>query len=121
LVCHYRLWQLLQANFSRKAAVCVPLLLHCITLADGATALWMRVEDDFNDDDWTVRFAAVERVTMIARFLNPALVENNPAILTSLAHAFCYLISSLTDINSAIQQRTAIYLQTIKQSSIRVR
>ena len=57
---------------------------------------------------------------MVARCLNTTMVESNPSILTSLAHAFCYLISSLTDINSAIQQRTVIYLQTIKQNSIRV-
>lgn len=36
--------------------------------------------------------SVVERMTMIARVLNPALVENDPVILTSRLHAIDVLI-----------------------------
>ncbi|KAJ8308209.1 hypothetical protein KUTeg_013083 [Tegillarca granosa] len=52
------LWKLMQAQHSQLASVSVPLLLHCLTLPSGSDVLWKLVEDDFNHDDWCVRFAA---------------------------------------------------------------
>lgn len=121
---------------------CVPLILYCLTLPTGADIFWKLVDEDFNNDDWKVRFAAgkdreprlpftwvdlwwcgyfpVEKVTMIARLTTRDMIENNQQIMTSLAHAFCYLIGSLDDINSAVVQRTTLYLDTIKQKSVEV-
>ena len=62
----------------------------------------------------------VEKATMFARLINPESVQNNQVILTALAHMFCYLIGCLGDVNSALVQRTGIYLDTIKASAIKV-
>ena len=62
----------------------------------------------------------VEKVTVIARLVDPSAVENNQVILTTLAHIFCHLIGGLNDVHSAVVQRTSIYLDTIKDSGIRV-
>jgi hypothetical protein len=62
----------------------------------------------------------VEKVTVMARLLNINYIQNNQQIRTSLAHAFCYLIGSLDDISLFVVQRTAVYLETIKASSIKV-
>jgi len=62
----------------------------------------------------------VEKVTVLARQLSAEYIQNNQLIKTSLAHAACYLIGSLQDINLYVVDRTALYLQTIKASSIKV-
>jgi len=63
---------------------------------------------------------AVEKVTVLARLLSVDSIQNNHQIKTSLAHAACYLIGSLQDINLYVVERTALYLETIKASSIKV-
>ena len=63
---------------------------------------------------------AVEKVTVLARLLTVDSIQNNQQIKTSLAHAACYLIGSLQDINLYVVERTALYLETIKASSIKV-
>ncbi len=40
--------------------------------------------------------------------------------MTSLAHAFCYLIGCLNDVNTSVVQRTTLYLETIKDSALKV-
>lgn len=62
----------------------------------------------------------VEKVTVLARLLSGDCVQNNHQIKTSLAHAACYLIGSLQDINLYVVERTALYLETIKASSVKV-
>jgi len=62
----------------------------------------------------------VEKVTVVARLLSVESIENNQQIKTSLAHAFCYLIGSLQDINLYVVERATLYLETIKASSIKV-
>jgi len=62
----------------------------------------------------------VEKVTALARLLSVSSIQNNHRIKTSLAHAACYLIGSLQDINLYVVERTALYLETIKASSIKV-
>jgi len=63
---------------------------------------------------------AVEKVTVLARLLSVDSIQNNHQIKTSLAHAACCLIDSLQDINLYVVERTALYLETIKASSIKV-
>ena len=54
----YSLWNLLQAEKCQIASMCVPLLIHCLTHPTGADVFWKLVEDDFNSDNWKVRFSA---------------------------------------------------------------
>ncbi|XP_064622108.1 protein unc-79 homolog isoform X4 [Lineus longissimus] len=113
------LWKLLQADLSHIASVNVPLMLHCLTLPSGADIFWGLTEHDFTNDDWRLRFAAVEKVTILARLMELKAIKSNQPILTSLAHAFCYLIGSLDDMKSAVAQRTILYLETIKETSLK--
>ncbi|KAK7103573.1 protein unc-79 homolog isoform X3 [Littorina saxatilis] len=113
------LWKLLQTEHSHLATLVVPLLLHCMTLATGASVLWHLVENDFSHDDWKVRFGAVEKVTVLARCLEPETIRNNQVILTSLAHCFCHMVGSVEDINSAVAQRTIMFLETIRPGGLK--
>ena len=69
---------------------------------------------------WTFSLFLVEKVVVICRLLNADSIHNNQVIQTALSHAFCYLVGSLEDLNTAVSQRTIIYLETIKPSAIRV-
>ncbi|XP_059155568.1 protein unc-79 homolog isoform X3 [Physella acuta] len=113
------LWKLLQTEHSQLATLCIPLLLHCMTLPTGSQILWALVEQDFGHDDWRARFAAVEKVTMLARCLEPEVIKNNHVIQTSLAHAFCHLIGSVEDINAAVAQRAIMFLETIRPAALK--
>lgn len=114
---HSSLWKLLQAECSQIARLCVPLLLHCVTLPSGMDQFWKCVERDFHSDSWLDRFSAVEKVTMIGHFMEPATVRNSPLLQSSLANAFCYLSHSMDDINAAVAQRALLCLDTIKTVS----
>nr|KAG5704260.1 hypothetical protein BaRGS_012548 [Batillaria attramentaria] len=113
------LWKMLQTEHSHLSTLVVPLLLHCMTLSTGAAVLWHLVEDDFSHDDWKVRFAAVEKVTVLSRCLEPDTIRNNQVIQTSLAHAFCHMVGSVEDINSSVAQRTIMFLETIRPSGLK--
>lgn len=115
----HNLWTLLQAEFSQISQICVPLLLHCITLPSGYI-FWKLVEEDFHDSNWRARFTAVERVTTMAHFLDPTAVKNSPSLQSSLANAFCYLVHCLDDIESTVAQRALLNLETIKTSSLKL-
>ena len=52
------MWKLLQADHSYIAEVCVPILLHSLTVAGGSDVLWGLVEEDFSSQDWRNRFSA---------------------------------------------------------------
>ncbi len=47
--------------------VAVPIILHSLTLPGGADTFWKMLDEDYNDEDWRVRFAAVEKTTLIFR------------------------------------------------------
>ncbi|KAH9514229.1 Protein unc-79 [Bulinus truncatus] len=113
------LWKHVQTEHSQLATMCVPLLLHCITLLTGSQILWSLVEQDFGHDDWKARFAAVEKVTVLARFLEPEVIRSNHIIMTSLAHSFCHLIGSVEDINAAVAQRAIMFLETIRPTALK--
>lgn len=50
---------------SELCEVCVPLLLHCISLPCGAESLVNEVESTFTNKDWRVRFDGVSKVYWI--------------------------------------------------------
>ena len=58
----YSLWRLLKCDRSELCEVCVPLLLHCISLPCGAEALVHEVESTFTNKDWRIRFDGVSKV-----------------------------------------------------------
>ncbi|KAK8775211.1 hypothetical protein V5799_031444 [Amblyomma americanum] len=114
------LWKLLQAEFSQIARLCVPLLLHCVTLPSGMDMFWKAVEADFHSENWRDRFAAVEKVTMIAHFVEPNTVKNSPLLQSSLANAFSYLVHCLDDIQASVAERALLSLDSIKTASLKL-
>ncbi|XP_011871476.1 PREDICTED: protein unc-79 homolog [Vollenhovia emeryi] len=113
------LWELLNAEHSHIAQVTVPLLLHCVTLPCGTDTFWRLVQEEFHNSDWRVRFVAVERVTLIARFMDSTPLRNILSLQAALANAFCYLITSMDDNNVYVAQRATLYLGTIHDTAIR--
>ena len=99
--------------------VAVPLILHAVTLPGGADALWKVLDEDFHSDDWRVRFAAVEKVTVILRFLDDKPVKKSAALRSVLSHAFCCLIACMDDITPHVSQRASVYLGTIHDAAIK--
>uniref|UniRef100_A0AAR5PWG4 Protein unc-79 homolog n=1 Tax=Dendroctonus ponderosae TaxID=77166 RepID=A0AAR5PWG4_DENPD len=112
-------WNLLNSEHSHICQEAVPLLLHCITLPAGPDVFWRVIQDDFHNQDWRVRFTAVERVTVLARFMADCPLRNQVQLQAALANAFCYLISSMDDPNVYVAQRATLYLGTIHDFAIR--
>lgn len=98
----------------------MPILLHCITLPAGYDVFWKVIQESFHSFDWRVRFIAVERVTIIARFMDSTPLRTIIPLQAALANAFCYLISSIDDVNVYIAQRATLNLGTIHDSAIKV-
>ncbi|XP_059218137.1 protein unc-79 homolog isoform X4 [Stomoxys calcitrans] len=113
------LWELSNAEHSHICQVGVPLLLHCITLPLGSDVFWRVVQEAFHDTDWRVRFTAVERVTVITRFMDSTPLRTEVGLQTALATAFCHLIASMDDINVYVAQRATLYIGTIHDTAIR--
>ena len=61
----------------------------------------------------------VEKVVVMGRFLGMSSVHQCPGLQAAIAHAFCFLISSLDDINVAVAQRAYLYLTTLPDSGLR--
>lgn len=112
------LWDLCNSQYSQIAQVAVPVLLHCITLPLGSDVFWRIVQDAFHDSDWRVRFQAVERVTVISRFMDSTPLRNEVGLQASLAAAFCHLIASVDDVNVQVAQRATLYLGTVHDLAI---
>ncbi|XP_059622044.1 protein unc-79 homolog [Phlebotomus argentipes] len=113
------LWELSNAEHSHICESGVPLLLHCITLPHGSDVFWRIVQEAFHDSDWRVRFTAVERVTVITRFMDSTPLRTEVGLQTALATAFCHLIASMDDINVHVAQRATLYLGTIHDNAIK--
>lgn len=112
------LWELCNSQYSHICEVGVPVLLHCITLPLGADSFWKIIQDAFHDPDWRVRFQAVERVTVIFRFMDSTPLRTEVNLQATLATAFCHLIASVDDINVQVAQRSTLYLGTIHDTAI---
>ncbi|XP_047508283.1 protein unc-79 homolog isoform X3 [Pieris napi] len=112
------LWSVCDAAQSHICSVAVPVLLHCVTLPGGADVLCALVRDSFHHHDEQKRFIAVERVTMLIRFMDGSPIKSSLSLQTALATAFCYLISSMDDINVYVAQRATLYIGTIHDNAI---
>ncbi|KAJ8981492.1 hypothetical protein NQ317_007018 [Molorchus minor] len=113
------LWNLCNSEHSHICQAVVPLLLHCITLPAGSDVFWRVIQESFHHPEWGVRFKAVERVTVITRFMDSSPLRNLQQLQAALANAFCYLISSMDDNNVYVAQRATLYLGTIHDSAIK--
>ncbi|XP_014209713.1 protein unc-79 homolog [Copidosoma floridanum] len=111
------LWILLDAKHSHIAQMAVPLLLHCITLPCGVGTFWQIMQYEFLNDDWRVRFTAVEKATLIARFLDSTPLKKECSLQATLANLFCYLINSMDDDSAYVAQKATLYLGTIHDSA----
>lgn len=80
---------------------------------------WRVVQEAFHDSDWRVRFCAVERVTVITRFMDSTPLRSEIGLQTALATAFCHMIASMDDMNVHVAQRATLYLGTIHDHAIR--
>ncbi|CAL1284324.1 unnamed protein product [Larinioides sclopetarius] len=114
------LWKLLQMEFSHIAQLATSLLLHSITLLSGFETFWKILEEEFHSKEWRTRFAAVEKVTVIAHFVDSISVKNSPLMQSALAGAFSYLVHSLDDEQPVISQRTLLNLDSIKTPSLKL-
>ncbi|XP_063624654.1 protein unc-79 homolog [Cydia splendana] len=112
------LWSVCDASHSAICSVAVPVLLHCCTLAGGGDVFCALVRDQFHHRDARVRFRALEKVTVIIRFMDGSPVKTSLPLQTALATAFCYLISSMDDINVYVAQRATLYIGTIHDNAI---
>lgn len=63
---------------------------------------------------------SVERVTLIARFMDSTPLRNILSLQAALANAFCYLITSMDDNNVYVAQRATLYLGTVHDTAVRV-
>lgn len=116
----FSLWNLCSAEHSHICQVTVPLLLHCVTLPAGYDVFWKVIQESFHTSDWRIRFIAVERVTIIARFMDSTPLRSMIPLQAALANAFCYLISSIDDVNVYIAQRATLNIGTIHDTAIKV-
>ncbi|KFM70420.1 Protein unc-79-like protein, partial [Stegodyphus mimosarum] len=104
-------------EFSHIAQLATALLLHSITLPSGSDIFWKIIEHDFHNKEWRARYAAVEKVTVIAHFVDVSTVKNSPLLQSALAGAFSYLVHSLDDEQPTISQRALLNLESIKTPS----
>lgn len=58
-------------------------------------------------------------MVILGRFLGVWSVHQCPGLQAALAHAFCFLLSSLDDINVAVSQRACLYLTTLPNTGLR--
>ncbi|CAM1320186.1 UNC79 (predicted) [Pycnogonum litorale] len=114
------LWSSLDSNHSHISQMATSLLLHSLTLPSGADTFCKILEENFHKHNWQVRFSAVEKVTLLSRFVEPVLVKSCQPVQSSVATAFVYLIRSLDDPSCIVAQRTLLLLDTIKASSIKL-
>ena len=98
------MWKILDASHSQIAMIAVPILLQTITLAHGSDIMWKILDRDFLSTDWRIRFTAVEKTTLLLRFLTEAPVKKSQALRSCLAHAFCHLIASMDDISPQVKK-----------------
>ena len=89
-------------------------------LLGGADVLWKALDSDFHSEDWRVRFAAVEKVTVILRFLPDNMGKRNTnSVKSVLSHAFCCLIACMDDLTPQVSQQATLFLGTIHDASIK--
>ncbi|TRY55538.1 hypothetical protein DNTS_003662, partial [Danionella cerebrum] len=112
------LWSMLRSEFCQLASLAVPQLLHALSLGHGADIFWRLVDSSFNNNDWKIRFQAVERVAVLCRFLDIGSVTKSHVLKYSLAHAFCCFLTSIEDVNPAVATRARLLLDSIRRPAL---
>ena len=114
------LWKILDSTQSQVAQVAVPLLLYSVTLPGGSDVFWHVIDQDFQSKDWRVRFAAVEKVTVLFRFLESRPTRRSQNLRAGLSHAFCCQIACMNDINPQVSLRANLYMGSIHDHAIKI-
>ncbi|XP_078675260.1 protein unc-79 homolog isoform X2 [Branchiostoma floridae x Branchiostoma belcheri] len=114
-----RLWELLQSRDGQMSRACVKLLQYCITLPEGADIVWKLVQSWFQSTEWTLRFRAVEKVAVLASFLDIKQCSGNLLLKSVLSHAFIHLVSHLEDVCPAVYERTRTSLEDMDQKVVK--
>lgn len=112
------LWKILESSNSQVSMISASLLLMSLSLPHGADIFWKVLNEEFDHEDWKIRFAAVEKTTLLFRFLMETPVKKSQALRSTMSHAFCHLISSMDDKMPQVSQRSTIYLGTIHDKAI---
>lgn len=89
------MWQLCDSEHSHLSEMCVPLLLHCVTLPSGSDVFWKILQEEFHNSDWRVRFMA----GMLRVYLTIEVYNNLPKLYIPL---ICFLTSGKSDCNGSI-------------------
>ena len=115
-----QLWNLIESQTSHVAQTSVSLLLHCLTLPGGSDVFWKIMESDFHSKDWKTRFSAVERTVLVCQFLDDPTVKQSSILQSILSNAFCFLISSMDDINTAVASRTTVLIESLHDGALKL-
>lgn len=115
-----QLWNLLESQTSHVAQTGASLLLHCLTLPGGSDVFWKIMESDFHSREWKTRFSSVERMMLVCQFLDDPTVKQSSILQSILTNAFCFLISSMDDINTAVANRATILLESLHDGSLKL-
>lgn len=115
-----QLWNLLESQTSHVAQTAVSLLLHCLTLPGGSDVFWKIMDVDFHSREWKTRFSAVERMVLVCQFLDDPTVKQSSILQSILSNAFCFLIASMDDINTAVSNRTTMLLESLHDGSLKL-
>uniref|UniRef100_A0AC35TMA7 Protein unc-79 homolog n=1 Tax=Rhabditophanes sp. KR3021 TaxID=114890 RepID=A0AC35TMA7_9BILA len=115
-----KLYQLLRSDYSQVGQISVKLLIHAVTLPYGEEIFWNIVNNDYINDDWKVRFKAVERVFVLAHLVSPSPIRSSKILQTTLSCAFCHLIVSANDPNTAVSQRAILSIQALPATCLQI-
>ena len=78
------------------------------------------MESDFHSREWKTRFSSVERMMLVCQFLDDPTVKQSSILQSILTNAFCFLISSMDDINTAVANRATILLESLHDGSLKL-
>ena len=115
-----QLWNLLSSQTSHVAQTSVSIFLHCLTLPGGSDVFWKIMEAEFPSREWKTRLSAVERMMLVCQFLDDATVKQSSILQSILSNAFCFLISSMDDINTAVSSRATSLLESVHDGSLKI-
>lgn len=95
-------------------------MTHAVTFPSGEEVFWKTLHANFSDNDWRIRFDAVERVYVLAHMAKTSAVKANKVVQTALAAAFYHLVSSVHDTSAAVAQRALIAVRALPSSVLKL-
>ena len=77
-------------------------------------------DSDFRNDDWKVRFSAVERAVLVCQFLDSDTVRQNSVLQSILSNVFCFLVGSMDDDHAAVATRATILIDCVHDLALKL-